>query len=205
MTLTKLLAGALALVLVAGMTSPAFASPVGDTVSFERQRGGILLDERTQVVTDPGPPEFAIVNLMTVDVKENSIVFTAIQDLGFGIADPHEVRIFDIDWVGNPTGKISGLEFDFSQVTSAPVNANQFSHTDHSIIWNVNGLGPFIQGDTFTVFFSTTDNVAGELLPLDSTALFLAGLSSMTVFMIPAVAGLAGAGVYLVKFRANRD
>ena len=47
--------------------------------------------------------------------------------------------------------------------------------------------------------------VAGELLPLDSTTLLIGGLSSMSVFMIPAVAGLAGAGVYLVKFRANRD
>jgi len=45
--------------------------------------------------------------------------------------------------------------------------------------------------------------VAGELLPLDSTALFLAGIQSMTVWMIPAVAGLAGVGVYLVKFRKH--
>jgi len=43
--------------------------------------------------------------------------------------------------------------------------------------------------------------VAGELLSLDSTALFLAGIQSMTVWMIPTVLGLAGAGVYLVKFR----
>ena len=43
--------------------------------------------------------------------------------------------------------------------------------------------------------------VAGELLPLDSTALMIAGLTSMTVWMVPAVVGLAGVGVYLVKFR----
>jgi hypothetical protein len=47
--------------------------------------------------------------------------------------------------------------------------------------------------------------VAGELLPLDSTALLIGGLSSMSVWMIPAVAGIAGAGIYLVKFRAHRD
>jgi len=45
--------------------------------------------------------------------------------------------------------------------------------------------------------------VAGELIPLDSTALFLAGIQSMTVWMIPTVLGLAGAGVYLVKFRKH--
>ncbi len=43
--------------------------------------------------------------------------------------------------------------------------------------------------------------VAGELLPLDSTALFLAGIQSMTVWMVPTVLGLTGVGVYLVKFR----
>ena len=45
--------------------------------------------------------------------------------------------------------------------------------------------------------------VAGELLPLNTSALMIAGLTSMSVFMIPAVAGLAGVGVYLVKFRKH--
>jgi len=43
--------------------------------------------------------------------------------------------------------------------------------------------------------------VAGELLSLDSSALLIGGLTSMTVWMVPAVLGLAGVGVYLVKFR----
>jgi len=47
--------------------------------------------------------------------------------------------------------------------------------------------------------------VGGSLLPLDSSALFLAGIQSMTVWMIPTIAGLAGVGVYLVKYRANRN
>ena len=51
--------------------------------------------------------------------------------------------------------------------------------------------------------FTILPQVAGELLPLDSTALFLAGIQSMTVWMIPTVLGLAGAGIYLVKFRAR--
>ncbi|MDH3677993.1 MAG: hypothetical protein OEQ12_06810 [Nitrosopumilus sp.] len=47
--------------------------------------------------------------------------------------------------------------------------------------------------------------VAGKLLPLDSSALFLAGINSMMVWMIPIVAGLAGAGAYMVKFRFEKD
>jgi len=60
-------------------------------------------------------------------------------------------------------------------------------------------------GDYFRVLteFSpgAEQQVAGELLSLDNSALMIAGLTSMTVWMIPAVAGLAGVGVYLVKFR----
>jgi len=47
--------------------------------------------------------------------------------------------------------------------------------------------------------------VAGELLPLDSSALVVAGLASSAVWMIPAVAGVAGAGIYLIKLRTNRE
>jgi len=50
-------------------------------------------------------------------------------------------------------------------------------------------------------FILTGQQIAGELLAIDTKALFLAGVQSMTVWMVPAVAGLAGAGVYLVKFR----
>jgi len=55
------------------------------------------------------------------------------------------------------------------------------------------------------IWVTTPPPVAGELLPIDSSALMIAGLTSMSVWMVPAVAGLAGVGVYLVKFRANRD
>ena len=47
--------------------------------------------------------------------------------------------------------------------------------------------------------------VEGDLLPLDTSALVVAGLTSSMIWMVSAIAGFAGAGVYLVKFRANRD
>jgi len=47
--------------------------------------------------------------------------------------------------------------------------------------------------------------VAGELLSIDSSALVIAGLTGSAAWMIPTVAGIAGAGIYLIKFRANRD
>ena len=50
-------------------------------------------------------------------------------------------------------------------------------------------------------FFPKEQQVAGELLSLNTSALMIAGLTSMSVWMVPAVVGLAGVGVYLVKFR----
>jgi len=47
--------------------------------------------------------------------------------------------------------------------------------------------------------------VGGEFLPIDSTALMLAGLQSSAIWMIPTLAGLAGAGFYLIKFRTNKE
>ncbi len=58
---------------------------------------------------------------------------------------------------------------------------------------------PFLGCDSIEI--TNVCVVAGELLPLDSSALMIAGLTSMSVWMIPTVLGLAGAGVYLVKFR----
>jgi hypothetical protein len=47
--------------------------------------------------------------------------------------------------------------------------------------------------------------VGGELLPLDSTALMLAGLQSSAIWMLPILAGAAGAGAFYIKTRMNKD
>jgi len=47
--------------------------------------------------------------------------------------------------------------------------------------------------------------VADELLSLDSSVLVIAGLTSSMIWRIPAVAGIVGAGIYMVKFRANNN
>ncbi len=53
---------------------------------------------------------------------------------------------------------------------------------------------------TVTIIF-----VGGEFLPIDSTALMLAGLQTSAVWILPAVAGLAGTGYYLIKFRNKEE
>lgn len=47
--------------------------------------------------------------------------------------------------------------------------------------------------------------VGGELLPIDNTALLVAGIQSSTIWMLPALAGIAGASAYFVRTRMNKD
>ncbi len=64
--------------------------------------------------------------------------------------------------------------------------------------------------DDIRITFSQTqisDNgpVGGELLPIDSTALMLAGLQSSAIWMLPVLAGVAGIGAYYIKTRMNKE
>ena len=47
--------------------------------------------------------------------------------------------------------------------------------------------------------------VGGQLLSIDSAALLIAGLQSSAIWVLPAVAGVAGAGAYFVRARMNKD
>jgi hypothetical protein len=47
--------------------------------------------------------------------------------------------------------------------------------------------------------------VGGEFLPIDTTALFIAGLQSSAIWMLPTLVGAAGLGAYFIKSRMNKD
>ena len=79
------------------------------------------------------------------------------------------------------------------------------SSGDYTLTLTLTGPGNITPlGEVTSLDDDCPTQVAGELLPLDNSALMIAGLSSMSVWMVPAIAGLAGAGVYLVKHRTNR-
>ena len=71
-----------------------------------------------------------------------------------------------------------------------------------TVEWTVDfDQNPGEDGRVIQELWFNEQQVAGELLPLDSSALMIAGLTSMSVWMVPTLLGLAGAGVYLIKFR----
>jgi len=122
-----------------------------------------------------------------------------------GIADPfvsatdYEVRFFNsaltlietvpISVVGNE-GKFAGIE---STEFISRVEIVETTGGDSRV------------GGIDDVRFELVEMVGGELLPIDSTALVLAGLQTSAIWMIPTLAGLVGAGFYLIKFRTNKE
>jgi hypothetical protein len=218
---TKLLAGALALVLVAGMTSPAFANPMGDTVIISVEPIGEPSIAEVEVV--PGP-EFEFINILdgdpiNVDIEDGTV--SIIYSVPPFAQDPYNIHIDDIDWLDENGNEVPGeitdvdcqvFDADFPTGFSVPVGWD--TNPDGSSIWiDINGdtlefLGQWFQPIIECVYATEhvepqTTSVAGQLLPLDSTALLIGGLTSVSVFMIPAVAGIVGAAVYLVKYRAK--
>ena len=187
----RLLAGALALVLVAGMTSPAFAggNPITECEITSGQMYKLDLDlaEYTQVTKE--------ITCFDPDKLIEEIVpdFSECEGLGLdfdtGIGPALQLT---------PDGFIQGWG---EMITNVGLGSQQ-GHCEVSFTVIV---GTQQVDVLFQEFWFNEPKVAGELLPLDSTALLIGGLTSMSVFMIPAVAGLASAAVYLVKHRANRD
>jgi len=58
-----------------------------------------------------------------------------------------------------------------------------------------------LQVTIWTASFGEPPQVGGELLPIDTTALMLAGIQSSAIWMLPVLAGAAGAGFAAFKLR----
>jgi len=71
-------------------------------------------------------------------------------------------------------------------------------------------IGPNANPDSITDITFVPDEtqppvVGGEFLPIDNTALMLAGLQSSAIWMLPVLAGAAGVGAYYIKTRMNKE
>jgi len=240
----KLLAGTLALVLVAGIGTPAFATSIEHIKNGDFETGTFVdwtivsIGSGAWTINDgafnpnsilgPLPPisgSFDAVsdqdNVSVAMLSEPFTVPTGVASANVSwddrihsfdpFRDPgQEIRVEIRDSTGTIVlATIFSTDPGDPQIQVGP-NARSFDIT--TTLQGLEGqtvrLCFATQAQTFFINHSvdnislTTDVlVAGQLLPLDSTALMIAGLASMSVWMIPTVLGLAGAGVYLVKFR----
>ena len=220
----KFLVGTLAFVLVAGMTSPAFAQTIPslavDVVSPPDNQGGDAsgsVSSLGAVPTDNSEIWFrflapntdaiaAIVNSPTADTPwtfdcGSNSCWVTVEDR-FIVGDQFNVYDF-----GDLVGTTSVPDPDFSEGIFC-FGPGAHSMTIQDIIDDDLYPGEAVfsveQHDTLDCGEEPRP-VAGELLAIDSSALVIGGLTSSAVWMIPTLAGIAGAGIYLVKLRTNRD
>ena len=209
----KLWAGTLALVLVAGLTTPAYASLIGDEVFIDvvpTPPSGTP-GPSAIVSSIPNNPEFtysfcnAANGATEVDIDEQSIWFSYFEFSGTLTCTvaAHTVVLSSLNWVNDPNAVILNI------IEQGGGNIPILSATvtgPNEVTIDIDGFQLQPGGVAEAHFDIIPDHkVAGELLPMNTSALMIAGLTSMSVWMVPAVVGLAGVGVYLVKFRANRD
>ncbi|HUU47370.1 MAG TPA: hypothetical protein VMW55_01160 [Nitrosopumilaceae archaeon] len=182
----KLLAGTIALVLVGGMTSPAFAQIVDitsctvDPAEVNLQLGS---DETSEIIQ----------KTITCDNDINDFIIS--DDCIFNSPDFDNDAVLQSVLTLNETVTNNG---DTSE-EHCEVNFQIFGFGDISNNVNVT------QALWINAPVEPPTPVAGELLALDTSALLIGGLPSFAVWMVPVVAGIVGSGMYLAKFRANKE
>ncbi|MDH3278508.1 MAG: hypothetical protein OEM21_10470 [Nitrosopumilus sp.] len=207
----KLLAGALAFALVAGLTSPAFAQTPGlavDTVDADNYNPVAASVAVGFDVPIPMVCNDIFVNCEVVDGDEFLEFDCGAGSCWMTVEDQFLVGdFFEVFDGGKSLGLTPEVEV-FGDTYS--VADFCFSSGEHvATIQDQTDAAGIPAGFQVTITLHETDDcpkpVAGELLSLDSSALVIGGLASSAVWIIPTIAGIAGAGVYLVKLRTNRD
>ncbi len=74
-------------------------------------------------------------------------------------------------------------------------NADQFSFNQLNVLAN----------DDVIDLIESCGAVGGELLPINNTALLLAGLQSSAIWMLPILAGVTGLGAFYIKTRMSKE
>ena len=182
MKVNRLLAGTFALVLVTGMTGSAFAGQPFDCTITQGDMLSVQLPAGEEVTI---PKE--------VQCNEDPVGVA----ISFGDCEAVGVEINFVNDQFDP------LVFTLDEIFTNLSLGNDEAHCLQA--WTVNSVtGATVQLEQ-ELWFNEPIVVGGEFSPIDSTALVLAGIQSSAIWMLPVLAGLAGAGFYLIKFRTNKE
>ncbi len=174
------------------------------SVSAQQAFAGVFECELTSIQDGDWDSAFSQIPTSTDDVCIEHVV----QLNGVGLADDLNINDGSL-FIGCDGDLTTSRIVVFSQtslINHGSVNTVFMSIQSDGLVQNSSSAFTFddseIEG-TFENISSICNQVGGQLLPLDSTALLIGGLSTLTVWMVPTVLGLVGVGVYLVKFRKH--
>ena len=230
MNIHKLLGVSLALILSVGMISPAMAGvPGGFSDAYAPPNWTEFTEGNGFVDTTGAPASISVIgsdnsigcggfsndslppNLLRPEQHDNLNCVT-----DFTITIPCDGTV-DFDW-----SSVNSQESNEFDVPGFLVNG-VFTVLNHDLTDSGSQGVPVQVGDVFGFRVDATDDfagfgvlditnfdgpqcvVGGELLPIDSTALVLAGLQTSAIWMLPVLAGAAGVGVFYIKTRMNKE
>jgi len=133
-------------------------------------------------------------------------VYQRIDDFGVGMSNPCDVTDISVSGFLVEPGPLLFFPIENFFLVGLDRGTELWSLTTTSGA-DLDFIGDFdhkSRGLTMILDF-TPDVVGGEFLPIDSTALLLAGLQSSTIWMLPVLAGAAGIGAYYIKTRMNKE
>jgi len=192
----------------------ASASLIGDSATVELFTGGGSQGSLTATVDSSGTPEFRYFrspdNSLSVDIESSTIQidlgdgFTGVYVIG-NSQNPIKIQITDLDWVGMP-GTIVG-----ASIVGGP---SAFGETvqvtgPHAVevVVNANSIN-VISGIFLSILVQLqTDHsgdgvIGGEIIPIETTSLILAGAQSFS-WMIPVVLSVLGIGLFVVSRKSE--
>jgi len=233
MKITSLLAATLAFVLVAGLGTPAFAGemPFDGEDNTVWVNCSVLFGDTGDCSLDTGPSEFNLAPVFAF--WDCQILNNGLLDSNNGLfsdcvvtipnfIDPLPLKLIhittdfavvddvlcfnDVEFPGGPAQGESGIRDSTSPNSPDGVIEEWRCEPNpdvEKIFFTLTNEGSNIE--IHTVSKGTPPPVGGEFLPIDSTALVLAGLQTSAIWMLPVLAGVAGSafGVLYIKSRRN--
>jgi len=189
-----------AITLLISSPSLAHASLIDDTIHVKQSftsSGFVLCDVDLLVINGD---ENLNCGGWIVNIDSNSIWVQAstIDQSGF-ISLTWEFT--SLDWVDFPNGVILDVTAVEDQQPIGTLSFDAHSISLQTSPFTVNCGGPPTCDVGFHLEIEKTIPIGGTLLPIDTTALLLAGAQMNAVWMIPVVAVGIGVGIYLVKRR----
>jgi len=98
---------------------------------------------------------------------------------------------------------VPGVTVEWVELTQAGVGHDQVNLAGQYFFVNC-GVIVGVGADSIQTPFVVQVPVGGEILPINTSALLLAGLTTNALWILPALAVIAGAGIVILKFQLNR-
>ena len=184
-----------------------------------------IVNQATVTCMDPWPMERSDMSLqVTVTCEQNpcldlvKFADNTLVESGDTVKYTYDVtNCGDVDLVcgtvdDDKLGDVSGGDIGPLPAMAGSASSVSFMQPDIPILLTTKNIAKLVctfgEGEMITAMDMETVTVimvGGEFLPIDSTALLLAGFQTSAIWILPAVAGLAGTGYYLIRFRNKEE